>query len=191
VLRLRRPSPTRIEQLLSEARNAAPSYPDVGATRAGPLPTGYRHCEYATRLGEGQPVFERAVQALRGWRAQVDAGIEVIPRDAWVEDGETVVLLIRAAGLWATAPCRVVYVVDEPDVFTFAYATLAGHPESGEAAFAIRRDESGEVTFSVSSFSRPIDPLARLGAPLARRIQTRVNKRYLEALRKAVGYGKR
>jgi uncharacterized protein (UPF0548 family) len=146
---------------------------------------GYRHDEYAARLGDGQMVFDRAVRALREWRAQTGSGIEVVPHDAWVDDGETVVLLIHIGGLWASAPCRVVYVVDEADLFTFAYATLPGHPEAGEAAFAIRRDGTGQVTFAVSSFSRPVDPLARLGAPIARRIQKRVNRRYLEVLRQA------
>ncbi|SIP67631.1 hypothetical protein BN9982_740001 [Mycobacterium tuberculosis] len=30
------------------------------------------------------------------------------------------------------APCRVVYVIDEPDVRGFGYGTLPGHPVSGE-----------------------------------------------------------
>jgi uncharacterized protein (UPF0548 family) len=29
-------------------------------------------------------------------------------------------------------PCRVVYVLDEPERRGFAYGTLPGHPESGE-----------------------------------------------------------
>ncbi len=38
------------------------------------------------------------------------------------------------------APCRVVYVIDEPDRRGFAYGTLPGHPESGEELFAVRYD---------------------------------------------------
>ena len=54
--------------------------------------------------------------------------IEVVPDGAWVEQDETVILLIRAAGFWATAPCRVVYVVEEPGRFAFAYGTLSRAP---------------------------------------------------------------
>ena len=51
---------------------------------------------------------------------------------AWVEERETVLLLIHAGALQAVAPCRVVYVVDGPGQFSFAYGTLPGHPERGE-----------------------------------------------------------
>ena len=72
----------------------------------------------------GGVVFDRAVRALRSWQAQIGAGIEVVPDGAWVEQDETVILLIRAAGFWATAPCRVVYVVEEP----WAFRVRLRHP---------------------------------------------------------------
>ena len=61
-------------------------------------------------------------------------------------------------------------------------ANICGHPECGKAAFAVSRDDTGTVTFRVWSFSRTVDPLARLGSSIARRIQKRVTQRYLEAL---------
>jgi uncharacterized protein (UPF0548 family) len=185
VLRFRRPSRPAVQELLARARAGAPTYPEVGATRGPDLPAGYHHNRDEIRLGRGQEVFDRAVQALRRWQAQRGAGIEVFPDGAWVDERETVLLLIRAGGLWATAPCRIVYIVEDADRFEFAYATLPGHPERGEAAFAICRDEAGAVVFRVTSFSRPADPLARLGAPFARRIQRRVTQRYLEVLAEA------
>jgi uncharacterized protein (UPF0548 family) len=69
--------------------------------------------------------------------------------------------------------------------FAFAYGTLPGHPEKGEVAFKVARDEAG-VMFSVTSFSRPVDVLARAASPVTRRLQRRVTLRYLEALRTAV-----
>jgi uncharacterized protein (UPF0548 family) len=89
-------------------------------------------------------------------------------RDASVGENETVILLLRAVGLWAPAPCRVVYVVDQADQFGFAYGTLPGHPEMGEVAFIISRDGAGRIDFRVRSFSRTVEPLARLGAPVTR-----------------------
>lgn len=171
--------------MLASATEASPSYPQVGATRDARMPDGYRHDRDTTRLGRGDGVFERAVSALREWRVQADVGIEVVPPDARVGEHETVVLLIRFAGLWAVAPCRVVYVEQEPNSFAFAYGTLPGHPEKGEVAFNVARDDAG-VMFSVTSFSRPADALARAASPVTRRLQRRVTLGYLEAIRSAV-----
>jgi uncharacterized protein (UPF0548 family) len=149
------------------------------------MPAGYRHDRYEATLGQGSRVLERAGAALLAWQAQIGAGVEVFPPGSRVEDGETVVLLLRA-GLWAPAPCRVGYVIDEPNEVGFAYGTLPGHPECGEAAFLLARGSDERISFVVRSFSRRVDPLARLGAPLARHAQTRVTRRYIEALAKAV-----
>jgi uncharacterized protein (UPF0548 family) len=105
-----------------------------------------------------------------------------VPPDATVGENETVILLLRAAGLWAPAPCRVVYVIESADQFGFAYGTLPGHPEMGEVAFTVSHDSAEGVDFCVTSFSRTIDPLARLGAPVTRWVQKRVTSRYLTAL---------
>lgn len=187
-LRPRRPAADEIERLLGEAKTTAPTYPEVGATRSGRLPCGYRHDRYERVLGRGEEVFDRAVAALRSWQAQIGAGARVFPDGARVGAEDTVVLLLRAAALWAALPCRVVYVDDDPHRFAFAYGTLPGHPERGEVAFAI--DGGGDrVVFRIVSFSRPVDPLARLGSPLARLIQRRVTNRYLDALAEASGRG--
>jgi len=170
--------------VLASATKTRPTYPEVGATGDARMPVGYRHDRDTTRLGRGEDVFERAVSALREWRVQAGVGIEVVPSDARVDEQETVVLLIRVAGLWALAPCRVVYVEQKPTSFAFAYGTLPGHPERGEVAFKVERDHA-EVMFSVRSFSRPADVLARAASPVTRRLQRRVTLRYLEALRAA------
>lgn len=187
-LRARRPAANETQRLLGEAKAAAPTYPEVGATRNGTLPAGYRHDGYERVLGRGEEVFDRAVAALRSWQAQIGAGARVFPDGARVGDEETVVLLIRAPALWAALPCRVVYVDDDPHRFAFAYGTLPGHPERGEVAFAIE-DDVDDVVFRIVSFSRPVDPLARLGSPLARLIQRRVTNRYLDAVAEASGRG--
>lgn len=182
MLRVRRPSREDIDRLLAEATAAGPTYPEVGATRDGPLPAGYRHDAAERRLGRGVDVLERAVAALRAWHAQIGSGAQVFPEGARVGEEDTVVLLIRVAGLWATFPCRVVYLDEGADGFAFAYGTLPGHPEKGEVAFRVECEEGGDVVFRVVSFSRTVDPLARLGSPVARIIQKRVTRRYLDAL---------
>lgn len=185
MLRIRRPSAAEINRLLAAARNSEPTYPEVGRTRAEQLPPGYRHDRYERHLGRGDETFARAAAALRAWQAQIGAGARVSPDGARVDEEDTTVMLIRVGGLWATLPCRVVYVEDEPERFAFAYGTLPGHPERGEAAFRIDRDAAGDVFFRIVSFSRTVDPLARLASPVTRRIQQRVTRRYLDSIEAA------
>jgi len=184
LLRLARPSPASLEELLERARRAQPTYTEVGATARDPFPAGYRHDRYERWLGTGATA-ERAVAALRHWDAHIGAGVEIVPPDAPVAEHQTVLLMLRLGPLWTAAPCRVVYVIDDPQQFGFAYGTLPGHPEIGEAAFTIDRAEAGETVFRIRSFSRPADPLARMAAPISRRIQTAVTRRYLDALARA------
>jgi uncharacterized protein (UPF0548 family) len=172
--------------MLAKARGEPPTYAEIGATRDEVLPAGYRHDRYEAALGRGAEVYDTSVRALRSWQPQRGAGVEVVPSDAWVEERETVLLLIHVGALQAVAPCRVVYVVDGRGHFSFAYGTLPGHPERGEVAFGIRLDATEKVTFQVVSFSRTVDPFARLGAPLTRHLQKRVTRGYLTALQAAV-----
>ncbi len=187
MLRLHRPSAEDLARLLATAKAADLSYGEAGATKDSPLPAGYRLDHYERRLSSNEGVFERAVGALRGWKAHVGAGVEIVPDDARVTVGETVLFVIKTAVFWAAAPCRVVYVVDEPNQFSFAYGTLPGHPEQGEAAMIVERNEIGEVVFRIVSFSRTVDPLARLGSPVTRLVQRQVTNRYMEAVATASG----
>jgi uncharacterized protein (UPF0548 family) len=190
VLRFRRPSASRIDRLLAAATTAVPTYAEVGATKNEQLPAGYRHDRYERRLGSGEAPFARAVAALWAWEAHRGAGARIFPPGAKVADDSTVILLIRVGGLWASLPCRVVYTYDAPDGFAFAYGTLPGHPETGEVAFGIERNNvSDEVVFRIVSFSRTVDPLARLASPVTRRIQVRVTEKYLSVIAKAAAGG--
>lgn len=82
--------------------------------------------------------------------------------------------------------CRIVTTIDDPDRFGFAYGTLAVHPERGEESFVVERAADGSVKFVITAVSRPHHPLARLGAPIARRLQHRAVTRYLDAMAAAV-----
>ena len=52
-------------------------------------------------------------------------------------------------------PCRVMYVIDQPDRRGFAYGTLPGHPVSGEEAFVVSRDADGAVRLTLRSLTGP------------------------------------
>jgi uncharacterized protein (UPF0548 family) len=46
----------------------------------------------------------------------------------------------------------------------------------------VERNQSEDVVFRIVSFSRTVDPFARLGAPLTRLVQRRVTNGYVRAL---------
>lgn len=149
------------------------TYAEVGATR-GELPSGYRQVRVARTL----PVaFETAADALMTWRVPERSGLHVAASAQRVEEGA--VSEMRWLGM--RIPCRVVYVIDEPERVGFAYGTLPGHPERGEEAFLLERT-GGSTTFTITAFSRPATIAARLGAPVARRVQDMMTERYLASL---------
>src|ERR1700751_5070194 len=126
--------------------SASLSYSEIGST-AGTLPPGYRHDRYEARLAIGGPSFQRAADGLRTWAAHRGAGVAVYPSAAPLAEGTTVILVISFALVLAIAACRIVYTVAEPRLFGFPYGTLALHPEQGEEAFIVERDQDHSVWF--------------------------------------------
>ncbi|MFI5491491.1 DUF1990 family protein [Actinoplanes sp. NPDC051859] len=137
------------------------TYAEVGATRHEPLPAGYRHLHYRTRLG--RDAFDCAAGAILTFRMHRRTGARMNTTADRAAPG--VRLTVGAGPLHV--PCEVVWTVDEPDRAGFGYGTLAGHQASGEEAFLVERDAQGEVWFSVTAFSRPARLLMRLGGPVA------------------------
>jgi uncharacterized protein (UPF0548 family) len=65
----------------------------------------------------------------------------------------------------------------------FTYRTLEGHPELGEETFSVEKDlASGRVTVALRAWSRPGTALARVGAPIVRRIQVSASQAALDHL---------
>jgi uncharacterized protein (UPF0548 family) len=64
----------------------------------------------------------------------------------------------------------------------FRYVTLAGHPERGVASFAVRRDSSGDVRLILDARSQAGTLMARLGRPVARRVQMAATNAAMERL---------
>jgi uncharacterized protein (UPF0548 family) len=99
-------------------------------------------------------------------------GLELIPGETPIEVGRNVALLAEHLGFYSLNSCRIVYVIDEPDRFGFAYGTLTEHAESGEERFTVEfHSETGDVWYDIYAFSRPGKLLVRLGYPYARRRQ--------------------
>lgn len=180
---LTKPSPDTLSRLVAQQSGRELTYAEHGAT-AGDMPTGYHHDEWEADLGEfSQATFDRLADQLRRWHVQTRSGLAIFP-DEPVRPGLTFALWFRLPGAYATATGRVVYVTSEPGRAGFAYGTLPAHPERGEEAFHLVRD-ADRLLFTVRAFSRPRHPLARLGAPVSRALQVRMNQAYLTTMREA------
>jgi uncharacterized protein (UPF0548 family) len=154
------------------------TYTEVGAT-AGPLPAGYHHVQKSAVIGRGRRRFEEAADKGMRWGMLRGAGLRVEATTEVATVGSEVLVHLGPV----RAPCRVIYVVDEPDRRGFAYGTLPGHAESGEERFVVRYDpETDEVYAEVVAFSRHATWWSRLGSPVTSVIQRLVTKRYLRAL---------
>lgn len=86
------------------------TYPEVGATATGRLPAGYNHLDVSTQIGTGRQRFEQAADAVMHWGMQRNAGLRV--RASSETAIVSAVVLVGIAFL--RAPCRVVYVIDDP-----------------------------------------------------------------------------
>lgn len=173
---------------LSEAESArlltAPfNYDGVGSTASRP-PAGY-HSFQRSRVLAPQTDFASAAQALLTWQVQLRAGVRVTASSDLIEPDVVVILRLGPRPFSVSAPCRVVYVVDEVDRKGFAYGTLPGHPEAGQESFVIERLPSGLVQFTVAAFSRHASTLAKVGGPVTTLVQRRVTDRYLHSLDRA------
>lgn len=107
------------------------------------------------------------------------------PEGARVAKGLDVVVSARIGPLWSINPCRIVSVEDEPKRLRYAYGTLPGHSESGEESFTVEETDDGRVRAETVAVARPLDPLARLGKPIAHVVQRRIKIDYMRAIREA------
>jgi uncharacterized protein (UPF0548 family) len=156
------------------------TYSEVGATAGGELPPGYDHQAVSAQIGTGRKRFEQAGDAVLHWGMQRGAGLKV--RASSESAVVSAVLVVRLMG-FLQAPCRVVYVIDEPDIRGFAYGTLPGHPESGEERFAVRHDPNTDAVFAeITAFSVPGTWWVKAGGPFVRMAQHAMAKRYLRAV---------
>jgi uncharacterized protein (UPF0548 family) len=150
---------------LGVCRVDALTYGEVGATRTGPLPSGYRHLRYRTSLGRLD--LAAAGDAILDWRLHRAAGVRIEATAPRAAEGVTVVSGLGVGPLRLRAPCRVVWAVADGSRAGFGYGTLPGHPARGEEAFLVERDDRGEVWFGVTAFSRPAGVLMTAAGPFA------------------------
>ena len=141
------------------------------------MPAGYEHAVERVSLGHGEELWAFAKTLVDTWGVypQTDwLGLSEYPA---VEPGAQVMVLVRMLGTWWTSPCRVVYVVDEPDRYGFAYGTLEGHVERGEELFLMLREPAtGEVFYEIRVMARAAHVLAKALPPVVSFMQARFRK---------------
>ncbi|CCH16835.1 DUF1990 family protein [Micromonospora lupini] len=145
------------------------TYPEVGRTRHGALPDGYHHLRHRTPLPAG--CFEVAAEAVLTWRLHRAAGVRMRTDATRATEGVLVTagLGVGPARLWG--PCRVVWSESSPTLAGFGYGTLPGHPERGEEAFVVGRDDAGAVWFEIRAFSLPDRWFTRAAGPTVQAAQ--------------------
>lgn len=163
---------------LADLADLSLTYPDVGAT-AATLPAGYANVRISRRIGSGRQRFDQAAEAVMRYGMLRGAGLRVTASTDVARVGSDV---LGRLGPFV-APCRVVYVVDEPNRRGFAYGSLPGHAVRGEEMFGVRYDPADDGVYSkVVAFSKPATWWSSLGAPVLSLVQRVVSRRYLRAV---------
>ena len=168
------------ESLTQQLKDATLTYAEIGATADAELPSGYRHLTRSRNLAGID--FDTAAAQLLTWQMHERSGLKVAASHASAELDAVVLMRLGVGRVSLRVPCRVVYVINEPNRIGFAYGTLPGHPESGEERFTIERDQARAVSMHIRAFSKPATLLARASGPIGRAMQSVMTDRYLNAL---------
>ena len=187
----RRPTDDDIRKLLARQPGKPWTYEPVEVTRGGvPEPRlGWQIDHHRVLLGHGEKVFAAACDAIRTWKMFPPEMTRVYWPDSPQQPGDVVAVLYRARPflLWMLFPARVVYRVDEPRRYGFAYGTLPDHPERGEERFLVEWNQADDsVWYDLLAVSRPGHWLARLGYLYARYEQAKFRRLSGQAMQRAV-----
>lgn len=185
------PSREKIDDFLRSQKDEPFSYKEVGASRKGASKIdGYVVDHNRVRLGSGEEVFSRAVDALQNWRMFELGWVKICWPSVPIEVGTSVAVLGSHYGFSSLNACRIVYTVEDEDSvrrYGFAYGTLPEHAARGEERFSVewnQRDDS--VWYDVYAFSKPNHTLAKAGKPFMRGLQRRFARDSMRAMTRAV-----
>ncbi len=168
IFQLRFPSPEQLDALKLAQQNEPLTYP-----KNAQVLNAYDYDDNRVLLGEGDATFAAAKQAIRHWAVAEGSWVRIYSDKTPIETGQIVVMCAHLFGFWWLNAARIVYTVDQPRAFGFAYGTLTHHVESGEELFQVEMDDEGKVWYRLRAFSRPRYWMVRLTYPLARIFQRR------------------
>ncbi|PYS60412.1 MAG: DUF1990 domain-containing protein [Acidobacteria bacterium] len=184
----RRPSARKIEEFIQDSQSLPLSYDQIGVAKHSP--SDFKIDQASGVIGRGKTAFERARLALREWRHFELGWVEIFPKNASIEPGTTVAVLIHHFWFWSLNGCRVLYELGDrldDTNFGFAYGTLTNHAEMGEEIFQVSISPgSEEVSYSIRAASKPRAALAWIGYPITRILQARFRRESLAAMQRAL-----
>ncbi|GGR24870.1 DUF1990 family protein [Deinococcus ruber] len=181
-MRLSRGSLAKLEREVERLQHLPATYRPIGVTLK---PGEKQQKQYIVGLGSGENTFQQARTALRGWQTHRSHWLQLYPASSPPTEQQTVLVLLKAAGLCLSFGCRVVQVIDEARRYGFAYGTLPGHPERGEELFLIEWQPDDRVNFTLSAVSRPANLLYALGRPFGLFMRQLGTRQYLNAMQRA------
>ena len=184
-----RPDKNFIQNFIDGCGNDDLSYREVGFSESG-SPPNYNIDHNRILIGNGPADFDKAKAAVRNWKMFDMPWIDLCWPDTPIETGNNVAVLASHLGFYSLNACRIVYLIDESgeiERFGFAYGTLQDHGETGEERFTVEfHPKTGEVWYDLLAFSKPNQPLAKLGYPISRMLQKRFAAESKEAMKHAV-----
>ena len=172
-----------LSTLLARCADDALTYQPAGGSLTEVTPPGLHRHHWETTL-RGGDAFDRAADAIRSWEMHRGAGL-FVSTDGPIEVGTNVAMNAPLPLGSVDVTCRIVAVIDESDRYGFAYGTLSVHPERGEEAFVVVR-EDGSARVAVDAISSPAHPVARLVPFVADWLQDRAVRQYLAAIERIV-----
>jgi uncharacterized protein (UPF0548 family) len=173
---LREPGTADVRDFLNPRTVAGYNYGEPGATADRLRLPGYNIDRRRIELGQGAELFERARKALRDWRQFSMEWVHLCWPFKKIQAGVNVVVLAHCYWLWSMNVSRIIYVIDEPRRFGFAYGTVGDHIMRGEERFLLEWRHDDTVWYEISAFSRPRHWLLWAVYPLTRRTQARFSK---------------
>ncbi|MET9535063.1 DUF1990 domain-containing protein [Streptomyces sp. NPDC006649] len=160
------------------------TYAQIGASREGHCPEGFRPLRVSTRLGTEEDIVRTAGAYLLSWQMHRAVGVSIETQAPTAVVGAEVVVGLGIGPWRVRAPCRVAWTVQNARQVGFGYGTLPGHPECGEEAFVVERLADGAAWLTVSAFSRPDAWWTRAAGPLVPAFQRAYARRCGHVLRK-------
>lgn len=176
MLSLNLPVPAQLQAFLAQQQKLPFTYSQHSASQNKEQVPGFDNDYQRVTIGKGRADFERAKLAVRSWQMFPNSWTRILPENAPIEPGTTVAMYAHLFGFWWRNACRVLYTIEQPDRFGFAYGTLPGHVECGEELFLVGIDPDGAVWYELRAFSRPRHWSARLAYPLVRYLQARFRR---------------
>ncbi|MEZ5400728.1 MAG: DUF1990 domain-containing protein [Bryobacteraceae bacterium] len=186
IIRFREPDTASIRDFLNDRQFQPFSYPETGYTQSGKRPAGYHIDRHRVQLGAGEAAFERARKSLRDWRMFSLDWVRLCWPFKRIQPGVVVGIVTHQYWFWTLNAARIVYVIDEPRRFGFAYGTLLDHVARGEEQFLVDWRDDDSVWYEISSFSVARHWIGWAGYPLARLLQRQFGRDSVRAMARAM-----